>query len=560
MGNSDIYFYANEETGTGVELVDTFIAAHNAASGLSMGDVQIAALLQLYYDVTGDATYALTPTKEDFSAMMYIKPYTPVSDSVVSLSAYALNLIDPTTWITNWINSPIASVDEVLFLEADNALGTEGEDDDTAGFTITSNYYRLFNSNIEMNPSASNIPFGCVDRVASNKRTYMYWSVSSTRVGGSVGRAALSQSGSDVPSAGAIELMDVDSASRQRIYTDNGDLQLNKIASASIVMDFESGVGGYVERTTAPAIVNHNNGDNSVNFEMKGDIIMSDTMRSCAYDAIARYNANVVTGGRRGVDAMKFIRAAGVTGARQLEQIELLITGAKGALTPNGTNVWAKWLAVWPYCPTDDTTASLDGFKWNLMNPLDTDAAHRMEWYNSPTIAITGISGDGSSAYGSTNFNASTDIGTNRFGLYVNLTEQNTNSEAEVGAIKNSGTYDGCEIVPYFSGALDASFVGRPAHISTQTNRIGLIGAQHDGTNLKRSRDGVVYDDSVEPEGTAQNITLKTLCRSFGGSNISHTTKEQNFLAITLPLTDDEMEDQAWLVARFNANITPTGR
>jgi hypothetical protein len=72
--------------------------------------------------------------------------------------------------------------------------------------------------------------------------------------------------------------------------------------------------------------------------------------------------------------------------------------------TTNGTDVWSKLRAFYPMCPIDATTFTLDACKWNLINPLDTDAAFRMTWVNSPTVTYEGVKGDGTSAYGNTHF------------------------------------------------------------------------------------------------------------------------------------------------------------
>jgi hypothetical protein len=75
----------------------TFIVAHNAASGLSMDSVQVDAVDGLVTRLKGIGTpneSDLFTTMQSNGDRLYI--FAPVSDSVVSAAAYAINLIDPT--------------------------------------------------------------------------------------------------------------------------------------------------------------------------------------------------------------------------------------------------------------------------------------------------------------------------------------------------------------------------------------------------------------------------------------------------------------------------------
>ena len=105
-------------------------------------------------------------------------------------------------------------------------------------------------------------------------------------------------------------------------------------------------------------------------------------------------------------DAQAFISAALITGTTQQNAMASLVSDLKGTSgnTTSGTDVWSKLRAFYPMCPIDATTFTLDACKWNLINPLDTDAAFRMTWVNSPTVTYEGVKGDGTSAYGNTHF------------------------------------------------------------------------------------------------------------------------------------------------------------
>jgi hypothetical protein len=76
--------------------------------------------------------------------------------------------------------------------------------------------------------------------------------------------------------------------------------------------------------------------------------------------------------------------------------------------------IFSKLKAVYPFIG-----GTADRHKWNLMNPQDTNAAHRMLWYGSGTHSETGFKGDGSTAYGDTNLPHNTlSLGNESFGVY----------------------------------------------------------------------------------------------------------------------------------------------
>jgi len=90
-------------------------------------------------------------------------------------------------------------------------------------------------------------------------------------------------------------------------------------------------------------------------------------------------------------DAEIFITAAGITDVTQKTAICKLV----GALKSN--NLWTKMQAIYPFVGGTATT-----HKWNLKNPLDTDAAHRIVFSGGWTHSSTGILANGVNAYADT--------------------------------------------------------------------------------------------------------------------------------------------------------------
>lgn len=88
-------------------------------------------------------------------------------------------------------------------------------------------------------------------------------------------------------------------------------------------------------------------------------------------------------------DAQAFITAAGISDATQQVAINTLVVGLKA------NSLWTtKMDAIWPLVGGTAST-----HKWNLVNPVDTDAAHRLTFTGGLTHSSTGILPNGTSGF-----------------------------------------------------------------------------------------------------------------------------------------------------------------
>jgi hypothetical protein len=106
-------------------------------------------------------------------------------------------------------------------------------------------------------------------------------------------------------------------------------------------------------------------------------------------------------GGGLDPDAQAFITAAAITDPTQQAAINTLVVDLKGY------NVWTKMKALYPMV---GGTASQH--KFNLKNPLDTDAAFRLVFSGGWTHSSNGATPNGTNAYADTFLNPSTSLTT----------------------------------------------------------------------------------------------------------------------------------------------------
>jgi hypothetical protein len=108
-------------------------------------------------------------------------------------------------------------------------------------------------------------------------------------------------------------------------------------------------------------------------------------------------------------DAQAFITAAGITDLTQQTAINQLVLDLKGY------SIWSKMKALYPFVGGTATT-----HKFNLKNPLDTNAAYRLVFSGGITHNSNGITGNGTNGFADTFLNDQTtlDINNKHISMY----------------------------------------------------------------------------------------------------------------------------------------------
>ncbi len=132
-------------------------------------------------------------------------------------------------------------------------------------------------------------------------------------------------------------------------------------------------------------------------------------------------------------DARLFLFKSGITDATIKSAINQLILDFKSY------GIWTKMKAIYPFVGGTSST-----HKWNLKNPLDTDAAFRLVFNGTITHDSNGITPNGSTGYADTKFNGSAQSINNDSHLSVYV---RTNSAAadktEINAYDGASAYWG---------------------------------------------------------------------------------------------------------------------
>lgn len=98
-------------------------------------------------------------------------------------------------------------------------------------------------------------------------------------------------------------------------------------------------------------------------------------------------------------DAQAFLSAAGITDATQQAAINTLVVDLKGY------GIWSKMKAVYPFVGGTAST-----HKYNLVNPVDSDAAFRLVFNGGWTHSSTGATPNGTNGYADTKLIPNTNL------------------------------------------------------------------------------------------------------------------------------------------------------
>ena len=241
-------------------------------------------------------------------------------------------------------------------------------------------------------------------------------------------------------------------------------------------------------------------------------------------------------------DAQLFITNAAITDTTQQTAINQLVLDLKSY------GIWTKMKALYPF--VGGTAAQ---HKYNLRNPLDTDAAFRLVFNGGWTHSANGALPNGTNAFAETFYNPSLNESLNSTHLsYYSRTNSVINNQVEIGAnapahflsyrFEPTITYQGLN-------SADASRAS-----ITPTNNL-YIGNRIASTTAKFFRAGsLIYaDNKTSTSIPNQSITIGALNNN--GTKSFFTSKETAFNSIGDGLTDTEASNMYTAVQNFQVSL-----
>jgi hypothetical protein len=231
-------------------------------------------------------------------------------------------------------------------------------------------------------------------------------------------------------------------------------------------------------------------------------------------------------------DAEAFLTAAAITDATITSAVDTLVTDLKTA------NIWTKMKAIYPMVGGSATT-----HKWNLKDPLDTDAAFRLSFVGGWTHSSTGALPNGTNGYANTFLNANTGLqqfshhhafyhNTNNSGIGLRSmggaqTSASVNFRTTIESNGTTLTFRDLGIINSETGLTATTLKGFRASSRTANNNIFIVKA--DGTSTTSTTSTAAnalpaltcYVGAHNASGTAGNYAIMSIAFHSIGDGLS---------------------------------------
>jgi hypothetical protein len=240
-------------------------------------------------------------------------------------------------------------------------------------------------------------------------------------------------------------------------------------------------------------------------------------------------------------DAVAFLTAAGITDSTIEGAINTLVVDMKDA------GIWTKMKAVYPFVGSTAST-----HKWNLINPLDTDAAFRLVFNGGWTHSSTGALPNGTNAYANTYLNVNSILNSNShaFNFYLNSDNDGTVRGTLGANVTSNNTLDSYNFssgVYYRSGSVGN--IGAPLN-----NGKGFFGlTRRNSSSFDMLKQDGTYVLANVPTYTSIN---KEIWIGRINASSSYSIQSQAYLSISDGLTRAEMTSLRTAVETFQTTLS----
>lgn len=215
------------------------------------------------------------------------------------------------------------------------------------------------------------------------------------------------------------------------------------------------------------------------------------------------------------VDAQKYIDSAGITNATEKTAICNCVKQLKDS------SVWTKLDAIYPYLGS--TSASC---KWNLKNPVNSNAAFRLTFSGGWTFSSTGALPNGVNAYANTYWNSVANAGTANASMGVYLrTNTADGAKIDIGFHRSSPTAISGITTRFgneYYGAINSNGAGTIAN----TNTAGFFAVSTVALdNITMHRNGVNTPKTITSTSSG-NLNVFIGAKNLDGSPVLYSDRE----------------------------------
>lgn len=244
-------------------------------------------------------------------------------------------------------------------------------------------------------------------------------------------------------------------------------------------------------------------------------------------------------------DAEAFINAANYSLTTYKNAINNLVISLKEA------NIWSKITAMYPLLSDGINQSRLYQIKYNLKNPLDTNAAYRLTFAGGYTITGTGILFNGVNGYANT-YLAPSALNQNsiHFGVYSLSNTQVTVND--IGSIDNPVTSGAVMLIRDASNNFSSRTNQSASNSVANATSLGLYITNRTGASVVNSwRNSTKIIAQTTTSATPNSFNMYIGARNDAGTATLFSNREYSFVTIGSGLTDDEIGNLATIIQTF---------
>lgn len=246
-------------------------------------------------------------------------------------------------------------------------------------------------------------------------------------------------------------------------------------------------------------------------------------------------------------DAQAFITAAGITNTTQQNAINQLVLDLKSY------SIWTKFKALYPFVGGTATT-----HKFNLKNPLDTDAAFRLVFSGGWVHSSTGALPNGTNAYADTFLIPLSNLSQNSTHISV-YSRTNSISGVDIGVNLPFGLY----LLSRFSSGFYHANNGLETNtgMAAPTTSLGLfLNNRIISSEMSVWQNGIEQTDSTSAAKTSYGLSnYKIFLGAYNQNGTSASVwsnRQQAFASIGEGLTDTEASNCYTAVQAFQTSLS----
>jgi hypothetical protein len=201
-------------------------------------------------------------------------------------------------------------------------------------------------------------------------------------------------------------------------------------------------------------------------------------------------------------DVNAFLSATGITDETTVIAMDTLVGDLKGY------GLWSKMIAIYPFVGGTATT-----HKYNLKNPVDSDAAFRLSFVGGWTHSSTGALPNGVNAYANTFLSPSqTNYLDFAYGDYLRTNSDGVFAEMGINLIPN-----GAQFYPRLSNNINMAYASTSVLVANTDSRRSFFFSQQSGA-LTNYKDGLPVDTRAY---TPNNISTEVVSYFLSARNLN---------------------------------------